>query len=241
MKHGYALSQLPERFKAQPQPKQLAEYIARKYSKHGYRLTREIEYNPEFMPGEKQDGSKPSYLSADRYRWVENASKGLRHVGSADDIVKLGHTGWYIDNFQDETVRGEVYQLPAKDGECRFVPAVNDPNNDDCACVDFRSVTDDKEECARWADSMAESWAEREREYQAEESKRIRLEEIEDEIKSTYTGFRKVAREIRANCDRLAGIGVVRELVRKEWARTKAEIHKLRAERERLEEYGIEY
>ena len=268
MKNGIALQQLPERFRSQydteyrvingkqkffvkglensPQfdnltaahqfidtleTGKLADYVHRKYSHYGYRKAKEIEYNPEWTP----EGSR------DKYRWVENVSKGLRYVDRADEIVRLNHTGWYIDNFRDETVHGEVYQLPARNGAAQFVPAVNDPCNDDCACLDFYSITDDKEECARWADSMAEQWAEREREYQAEESKRIRLEEIETEIKELYQDFRRVSREIRSNCKQLQGIAIVSELVRKEWKSTKAEIHKLRAERERIEQYGIEY
>ena len=209
----------------------LAEYVHRKYSHYGYKLVREIEFNPEWTP----EGSR------DRYRWVENVSKGLRHIGQSDEIVRLDHKGWYTDEFQDETVHGEVYQLPARDGRPQYVPAVNDPNNRDCAAVDFYSMTDDKEDCARLADSMAEYWAEREREYQEKASREQRIEEIGDEMKSLYQDFRRVSREIRANCDKLAGVTVVRELVRKEWTRTKASIYRLRAERERVEQYGIEY
>jgi len=44
-------------------------------------------------------------------------------------------------------------------------------------------------------------------EYQAEESRKQRLEDIESEIKTLYQDFRRVAREIKANCDKLSGIG----------------------------------
>ena len=228
---GFAVSQLPERFKRQPMSAVMDAYVSRKYGKYGFRRVKAIEYNREWIP----DGTR------DSYRWVENVSDGLRHVGQSDYIIRIDHKGWYVDNFQDETVHGEVYQLPARNGQLQFVPAVNDPYNKDCAALDFHSIADDKEECARMADSMAESWAEREREYQAEESRKERLSDIQDEIKQLYQEFRRVSREIRTNCDRLAGISVVRELVRKEWQSTKASIHKLRAERERVERYGIEY
>jgi hypothetical protein len=227
----FALGQLPERFKTVPRSKTLDEYISRKYGKYGFKNGKHIEFNREWEP----TGTR------EKYRWVENVSKGLRHVGKASDIVRIDHTGWYTDNFQDETVHGEVYQMPARDGKPLYVPAVSDPYNKDCAALDFHSLTDDKEECARWADSMAENSAEREREYQAEESRKQRLADIETEIKELYTEFRRVSREIRANCDRLAGIGIVRELVRERWQSVKADIHKLRAERERVNRYGIEY
>lgn len=225
------MQQLPERFQHQPRTQTLEEYIARKYGAYGFRKGKPIAYNPEFTA----EGTR------DRYRWVENVSDGLRFVDVSDKIIRLNHTGWYSDNFQDETIHGEVYQLPAHEGKPQYVPAVSDPNNDNCACLDFSSVTDDKEDAARWADSMAEQWAEREREYQAKEDQKQRLEDIEDEIKTLYADFRRISREIRANCDKVRGIAVVRELVRNEWTRTKAAIHKLRAERERIEKYGIEY
>lgn len=209
----------------------LAQYVQRKYGHYGYKSVREIEFNPEWSP-EK---------SRERYRWVENVSRGLRHVGAADKIIRLNHTGWFTTNFQDETVHGEVYQMPARGGVCQYIPAVSDPNNSDCAVLDFHGITEDKEDCARSADSMAEAYAEREREYQAEESRKQRLEEIDTEIKTIYQDFRRVSREVRASCDRLAGVTVVRELVKREWQRAKAEIHKLRAERERVDRYGMEY
>ena len=225
------MQQLPERFKHQSRSASLEAYVTRKYSKYGYRRGKFIEYNRAFTPGQSRDS----------YRWVENVEDGLRKVGDSDDIVRMDHTGYYVDNFQDETVHGEVYQMPARNGVSQFVPAVNDPNNKGCACLDFSSVTDDKEDAARWADSMAEQWAEREREYQAKEDAKNRIEEIGTEIKELYAEFRRISREIRANCEQVSGIAVVRELVREKWQSTKAEIHRLRAERERVEQYGIEY
>lgn len=234
---GYAIAHLPERFQQQPQSKTLSEYIARKYGAYGYRKRKSIEYNPEF-DASKVQGYR--YV-ATRYRWVENVSSGLRKVGDASEIIRLDHTGWYTDNWQDETVHGEVYQLPARDGQCQYVPAVNDPNNDDCACLDFRSVTDDKENAARWADSMAEKWAEDEREARAKDDAETRIEEIGSEIRELYQDFRRISREIRANCDKVQGVAVVRELVKEKWVHTKAQIHRLRAERCKIEREGINY
>lgn len=168
--------QLAERFKQQPKSEQLTRYIAKRYSRYGYSRDHGIAYNREFTP----EGTRS------HYRWVENVSDGVRLVGAAHEIIRLQHTGWYIDNFQDEVVKGMVYQLPSRNGECQYVPAVDDPCNKDCACLDFHSITDSKEDAARWADSMAEQWAETEREYQAKESERIRLEEIEAEIKEEF-------------------------------------------------------
>lgn len=229
-----ALSQLPARFLSGPKSQVLDTYIKAKYSKHGYKLNRAILYGPEFPASDSRHNS-------DYYRWIENISNGLRFVGTAHTLVRLNHKGWYIDNFQDQTVHGEVYQLPARNGEPLYMPAVNDPNNDNCACIDFRSITSDKEDAARWADSMAEQWAEREREYQAKESARMRLEDIEQEIKDKYAEFRGISRAIRANCDKLQGVTVVRELVKDKWEHTKSAIRKLRLEQKRIQDHGIEY
>lgn len=222
---------LPDRFLQGPKSEALTNYLQSRYSKYGYRKGKHISYNPEWTPEH----------SSERYRWVENVSDGLRVVGTADDIVRLDHDGYFTDNFQDETTEGIVYQLPARNGKEQYVPANTDPCNPDCAVVDFHSVTDDKKEAARWADSMAENYAEREREYQAKEDAESRLEEIEQEIKDEYKDFRDIVRELRANCDRVTGISVVHQLAREKWQGTKKLIHKLRAERKRIEEYGIEY
>ena len=177
----------------------------------------------------------------DRYRWVENVSRGLRHVGQAGDIAKLNHNGWYTDNYQNETVQGEVYQLPARDGKPRYLPAMGDPSNADCAQFDFHSITEDKVQAARWADQIAEYYAEQEREYRAGEDAENRIEEINTEIKDLYTGFRKISREIRAACEQVQGIQVVRQLVREKWVTTKQRIHKLRLQRVKIGTEGMEY
>jgi len=71
-------------------------------------------------------------------RWIENPeSKGLRFVGYADEIDSgIRHTGWFLDSeFRDETARGVVYQLPAKDGRARFLAGYTDSFNDGPAAL----------------------------------------------------------------------------------------------------------
>lgn len=219
------MNQLPERFQRGPKSQVLSNYISRRYSAYGYRKEKAIGYNPEFQPEHTRD----------RYRWIENVSKGLRFVGTSHEINRRLPLGWFTDQWQDETVSGEVYQLPGRDGEPLFVPAVSDPCNPDSACLNFSSLTSDKEDAARWADHMAEMWAESERAFREKEEMEARIEEIGDEIKGLYSEFRRVARELRANCDRISGVQVVRELVREKWEDTKEAIHELRAERLKLE------
>lgn len=226
----FGMKAMPDRFKIEPtingakneHSATYLQYYKRKYSDYGFSKDRSIYYNPQ----SEESG----------YRWVENVSDGLRKVGDAHKIVRLNHTGWFTDVFQDETVHGEVYQLPARAERTLYVPAVNDPCNDDCACLDFTSVTDDKEEAARRADQMAERWAEEAREYSAKDQAEQRIEAINEEIEELYKDFRRISRAIRADCDRVQGVEVVRELVREKWQETKRQIHKLRKEREEQQE-----
>lgn len=156
-----------------------------------------IAYNPEWSPER----------SRERYRWVENASKGLRVVGASHEIIKrLGHNGWYLDDeFQDETVHGVVLQLPAQDGEALFVPAVADPFNVDCYVVNFndwyKETGDDtesaKRDCALAADEMARCYAEREREWRGADRARQCVEDAREGICTARALVARLARDLR--------------------------------------------
>lgn len=116
----------------------------------------------------------------DHLRWVEKPKAyGLRLVGFADEIAGLRHQGWYTDDeFQDETFRGVVYRMTTRNGTPRFAYGYADPNNKGAALLCF-DPCDDEKDAACWADNLAEQWAEREREYRAEERERTEREEAE--------------------------------------------------------------
>jgi hypothetical protein len=99
---------------------------------------------------------------ADRgYRWVENVSRlNWRLVGFADNIIGLKHQGWFTNEFCDDVYRGIVYRLPSG----RFVYGYADPHNDDCALI-ANETADDEKDAARWADNVAQWFAEDERDY----------------------------------------------------------------------------
>ena len=153
-----------------------------------------IIYGPEWQP----DGTR------DRYRWIENASGGLRIVGAVHEIKPdwrpiVDHCGWHLDPWGDgETVHGAVLQLPARNGVAQYVPAIADPFNDDCYRCDFRSVTDDLRTAIYAADSMAEHYAEREREYQLNESAKLRAEELREEARELRARHRAIVADMRA-------------------------------------------
>jgi len=236
------LSQLPERFTYGPHTRAMSKYLSRRWSAQSYgwfKRGKYVEYNREWTPEARKH---------ERYRWVEHpAADGLRFVGKVHEIrmsgdgnlpyfdrAQVDHNGWYTDSmFQDETVCGEVYQLPARDGQWLYVPAISDPNND-AAVMDFHSVTDNIHQAIRNADQMAEWYAEDEREYQTAERAKQRIEDIGEEIRTMYADFRELARELRANCDKLTGLTHVHNLVRDKWTDIRREIEGLRKERERL-------
>jgi hypothetical protein len=143
-------------------------------------------------------------------RWVESLSNaGLRFVGYADEILSLRHTGWYRDSFQDETLRGCVLQLPARDGCELFLPAYEDPCNPGTYAVCFdvtrgeRGGYYDKEDqqakrdAARAADSFAEHQAESEREWDEAWQKGNRYREYREEIETERDELRALVRELK--------------------------------------------
>lgn len=240
----------------------VTEYKARR-DKRKKITERAIAYNRENQSTE-QDAR---YLNG--WRWIENpeagyAHAGLRFVGKAHDVRGSGngnlpyfdrsltnHTGWFIDNFQDATVCGLVYQLPARPkyelklrrgkltnvrtgSESVYVPGVSDAYGNDGALLDFHSATSDLKDAVRASDRMAEIYAEHEREYQAKESAECRIADIADEIKTLRESRRSLLRELRANCAKFSGLTEVRSALRARVAEFKAECRELAKERDKL-------
>lgn len=113
-----------------------------------------------------------------RERWVENAAPSLRFVGYADELnPAIKHKGRYLrsDDYGGEVARGVVYQLPSRQGLVLFAYGVADPCNENCALLDFDLETAPandvdaidyaKRGAASYADSVAERYAETEREW----------------------------------------------------------------------------
>ncbi len=109
----------------------------------------------------------PSWSIGRKFRWIENYTYGLRFVGYADEIYYyIRHRGWFTrdDGWDGEVLRGIVVQLPARHGREQYLAGYDDPNNDGCGCFEM-DIYDDKDEAAKAADHTAESFADRERDY----------------------------------------------------------------------------
>ena len=139
------------------------------------------------------DGATFEAYGESRCRWFENPeSKGLRFIGLAHDVGKAGyshmrdaveHTGHYLDpDGHGETICGVVYALPGRNGRAQYLFGYADPHNTDSdgrgpACLSLEILEGDARDsdydpdsalrdAARRGDSMAESYADSEREYQ---------------------------------------------------------------------------
>jgi hypothetical protein len=149
-------------------------------------------------------------------RWIDRPeSIGLRLVGFADEISRnVDHKGWYTSEFCDETLRGIVFQWSTRHGVERYVYGYADPDNEGAAAALCFDVTDDKNDAARWADSIAEHAAEEEREYQASSSARLQFDELGDDISGTRKSALRLIAELKAKrralCDAPAIIAALR-------------------------------
>jgi len=109
------------------------------------------------------------------YRWFENVDD--YRARNANEIVRLRHNGWYIDEQQDETTQGIVLRLPNKRG---FLAGCSDPYNDGAALVEM-CVYDDEDTAARCADQIAERYAEKSRECAEKDRQEFEAQALENE------------------------------------------------------------
>jgi hypothetical protein len=139
-------------------------------------------------------------LGSDSVFWCEQPDAYLRRVGFADEIAReLKWTrrldiprGWYTeDQGQGEIARGVVFQLPARNGETRFMYGVADPCNDGPAILSHDIATD-KGDAAQWADQLAERYAENERAYNRAWHAGERYRDLENEITDTRDKVRQI-------------------------------------------------
>ena len=115
------------------------------------------------------DAHGPHFDTSGNYcRLPASVLDGLRNIGSTPDILGWRYGGWYADAFQDETYTGHVWQLPARNGDARYVAGYVEKESGyavlACARVGRLEPYDDKESAARAADQLAERMAERNRE-----------------------------------------------------------------------------
>lgn len=127
--------------------------------------------------------NRPKYPQLYATRHAPTPVDGLRDCGFVHDIFprRYNHKGWYADAFQEETYCGQVWQLPAKDGQCRYIAGYIEQDSEHCVFCTYDDGTpeiftgdnpgeecgqsDALEDAARAADYLAQRNAERNREY----------------------------------------------------------------------------
>lgn len=184
--------------------------------------------------GAQWGASRRDNPSAPFFVGEDYESIGFRFVGFVDEVSKaygsraIEHNGWYTNEFQDETLRGAVFQIPGHKGESRFVggylesmgggylidPEIySEPRGDYDNPRNFAAAM----EAARAADSMAERAAEKERDYQEAWQAGSRFASLGEEVAEARKAALAILRERRilasypdapaaraAICDRLA-------------------------------------
>lgn len=142
-------------------------------------------------------------------------SRILREWDCKDNPRWIGHSGWYTDEFCDETIRPAVIEL------ARFPGVLFAATIDSCAgmvsvdlttweAIDFSECESDydaesaREETAqsvmRSADSIAENLAEDEREYQRKWRIENDIETNRETLKSLRQSIRALASELKSLC-----------------------------------------
>lgn len=130
-------------------------------------------------PLEGRDLSRFFYLDSDgmpnlRWKWCDEVKGAWKP-----------HTGWYCDDYQNQTIRGLVMRLANKRG---FLAGWS-MGESMASAVDYY-VFDTEVDAAQCADSMAENAAKREREY---EWSQMELENADDEDVQTSPCYQALA------------------------------------------------
>lgn len=164
-------------------------------------------------------------VGSDTCKWCENLTGYFRNVTDAHDLIRLGHTGWYVDIRNDETTKGQVLQLPARHGKTLFMAACTDPCNANTGIVEL-CLYDDKDTAARGADQLAERYGEDCREDDLKSHAEAHIEELKQEITDTRTHIKELVAGLRESklakvvCDEMRStIRKLRSTVRSKKAR----------------------
>ena len=161
-------------------------------------------------------------FGSDGLRWSDDPrAVGLRFVGFADDIAgrAIEHRGWFTDcDGCGEVLRGAVYQLPGRKGRTRYLAAYRegsegkrgwtDMGYDGAAAIACREVFEAERgdsdapeaarEAARRADSIAETVARDQREYNDAWQAARRWSDLADDIAEIRAQARQLVADMRA-------------------------------------------
>lgn len=128
---------------------------------------------PSYVPGGIWRPGFSNPVQAGKLQWIEHPESHFRFVGLVHKInspAQVDHTGWFLDDFEHETVSGVVYQLTGRNGGDRYLAGYADPWNTDKdghgPALMQMEIIESLEDAIRAADGLAETMAENERDYQ---------------------------------------------------------------------------
>ncbi len=193
-------------------------------------------------------------IGSDSVQWCERPQDiGLRRVGFSDEILPQGrdsHKGWFTDSDgSGEVARAEVYLFPARGGQVRAVAAIADPNNDGAAILALADIVESDPADSSWdtaeavlqaarnADSMAESYAEAERNYQTAWAAGNRHANAGAEASELRAEFLDARREVREAAE-VEGRPILCGVLWKHLHALAAQVEALRQERADLADGG---
>ena len=152
-------------------------------------------------------GGEPHKSGGYWLRWSETPETWSELKGRADEIIRLDHTGWYVDSFQDGIQFGIVREVETAKGP-RYLACISEPWNGDkkgngpcrieCRENGLPYWYDCEREAARNADGAAEASAEEMREWSEQADERQQAEQTADEMRQTIATARSEARELIA-------------------------------------------
>lgn len=119
-------------------------------------------------------------------------SLGPRWVKDAHEVARLGHTGWYTDDFQGSTLIGVVLNFSRKDRFC-FLAGTRHSDWDGVTVDSY--IHDDEKDAARAADSMAQYDAEEYQEAERKDRLENDISELTHSLEEDRLSLRDLLRE----------------------------------------------
>ena len=162
---------------------------------------------------------------------------GLRRVGWSDEHLHIRHTGWYSDNYQEETFRGVVFRLTARPGgRERFVAGYFESMSEGFV-LDLSEIwEDDLTGAAQEGDRLAERAAEEARDFEAKDAAALRIEEIGEELKGIRSEILELCQSIRKACPEIGQHKPIRSALRRALQGLLRDRNSLISERQDLED-----
>lgn len=162
-----------------------------------------IRYNPPF----KLRAGWPA-----TYRWIENASDGLRVI--EPERRRSGY-GYYVDNPCAEVTEPRIIKLPSHGPEePLYMAACTDPYNEDCVLIDG-DCTNELSTVTEWAYRLTEHYAEQCLEDDAKFQSEQQIEQLREDICEYRAEASRLVEEIRRARDLAGDIPLIVNAARK--------------------------